>query len=125
MSNFEIKDSGNREEFTTGAVRDTADDKSRPDLISPFFLNRLGFHLANGAKKYTEWNWAKGIPSSRCWASLHRHLNAYAMGQFDEDHLAAAAFNLMAIIHNEEVTEKDAKLSLTNGVDDMPRFGQK
>jgi hypothetical protein len=47
------------------------------------------------------------------------------MGQFDEDHLAAAAFNLMAIIHNEEVTEKEAELSLDKGLHDMPRFGQK
>ena len=35
---FVVKDSGNREHFTSGAVRDTADDKPRPDLISPFIL---------------------------------------------------------------------------------------
>lgn len=122
MNSFEIKDSGQREEFSSGAVRDTADDKSRPDLISPFFLHRLGFHLARGAKKYSEWNWAKGIPSSRCAASLHRHLNAWERGETDEDHLAAAAFNLMAIIHNEEVCGKDVYLSVTDSLHDMPRF---
>ena len=69
MNSFIIKDSGNRERFATGAVRDTANDKPRPDLISPFFLMRLGEHLRKGANKYTEWNWAKGIPSSRCFES--------------------------------------------------------
>jgi len=103
---FIIRDSGQRQAFAGGAVRDTHGDKPRPDLISPFFLNRLGAWLALGAHKYGERNWEKGIPSSRCLASLWRHLLAWQRGEADEDHLSAAAFNLMAIIHNEETTRQ-------------------
>lgn len=123
-NDFVVKDSGNRESFFSGAVRDTADDKPRPDLISPFFLTRLGEHLRKGAVKYSEWNWARGIPSSRCYASCMRHLMAFAMGQRDEDHLAAAAFNIMAMIHNEEVEGK-FRLVESNPekqLSDMPKF---
>ena len=127
MNSFIVKDSGNRERFVTGAVRDTANDKPRPDLISPFFLMRLGEHLRKGANKYTEWNWAKGIPSSRCFASCMRHLMQYAMGKRDEDHLSAAAFNIMAIIHNEETEGKAAlvetgAISSVRTLNDMPKF---
>ena len=127
MNSFIVKDSGNRERFATGAVRDTANDKPRPDLISPFFMMRLGEHLRKGANKYTEWNWAKGIPSSRCFASCMRHLMQYAMGKRDEDHLSAAAFNIMAIIHNEETEGKAAlvesgSISSARTLNDMPKF---
>ena len=127
MNSFIVKDSGNRERFDTGAVRDTANDKPRPDLISPFFLMRLGEHLRKGANKYTEWNWAKGIPSSRCFESCIRHLMQYAMGKRDEDHLSAAAFNIMAIIHNEETEGKAAlvesgSISSARTLNDMPKF---
>ena len=127
MNSFIVKDSGNRERFATGAVRDTANDKPRPDLISPFFMMRLGEHLRKGANKYTEWNWAKGIPSSRCFASCMRHMMQYAMGKRDEDHLSAAAFNIMAIIHNEETEGKAAlvetgAISSVRTLNDMPKF---
>lgn len=32
---MELKDSGNRREFTTGAVRDIGDGKGRCDLLPP------------------------------------------------------------------------------------------
>ena len=118
-----LKDSGKREQFITGAVRDTATDKPRPDLISPFFLERLGEHLRKGAIKYQPWNWAKGIPSSRCYESAMRHLMRYAQGYTDEDHLAAAAFNIMAIIHNEETScFRLCKVEPTDELNDMPKF---
>ena len=123
MSDFVIKDSGERESFDTGAVRDISGTKPRPDLISPFFLERLGEHMRKGAEKYREWNWAKGIPSSRCYESAMRHLMYYAQGAVDEDHLAAAAFNIMAIIHNEEVAHRDIVLRTKPGyMNNMPRF---
>lgn len=100
-----LKDSGQRESFDTGAVRDTQDDKPRPDLISPYFLLRLGRWLGLGAKKYDERNWEKGISNSRCMASLKRHLAGYERGLTDEDHLAAVAFNVMAMVHNEEMVK--------------------
>jgi hypothetical protein len=126
MFDKQLKDSGKREQFSTGAVRDTATDKPRPDLISPFFLERLGEHLRKGAIKYQPWNWAKGIPSSRCYESAMRHLMRYAQGYTDEDHLAAAAFNIMAIIHNEETAcnETVSMAEPTDHINDMPKFIQ-
>lgn len=120
---FIVKDSGKRESFNTGAVRDTADDKPRPDLVSPFFLMRLGEHLRKGAVKYSEHNWEKGIPSSRCLASAHRHLAQFEMGDTDEDHLAAVAFNIMAIIHNQEVAKRGRELNVPEGtLNDLPVY---
>lgn len=52
MKKFKIKDSGKRQTFATGAKRDTAENKSRPDLISPFAMWRLGEHLRKGDAKY-------------------------------------------------------------------------
>lgn len=92
-----------KRKFESGAVRDSNEGKSRPDLISPYFTERLGFRLAEGAKKYAERNWEKGIPDAAFLESLERHLVAYKMGKTDEDHAAAIAFNIMGIIHNEEV----------------------
>jgi hypothetical protein len=123
--NFTVKDSGKRENFNTGAVRDTSDGKPRPDLISPFFLKRLGIHMGKGAKKYSAHNWAKGIPNSRCYESCMRHLMQFAMGDRTEDHLAAAAFNIMAMIHNEEVSADNVDFvekSGAVGLVDMPVF---
>lgn len=120
-----VKDSGNRQQFDTGAVRDTSDNKPRPDLISPFFLDRLGQHMRKGAEKYTEWNWAKGIPNSRCYESALHHLMQFAQGDVQEDHLAAAAFNIMAMIHNQEVRIRNIEYvpaAASRGLCDMPRF---
>lgn len=124
MSKFTVKDSGERQQFSTGAVRDVSTDKPRPDLISPFFLERLGHHLGKGAKKYSAWNWAKGIPNSRCYESAMRHLMQFAQGDVDEDHLSAAAFNIMVIIHNQEVAERGIVLDDVEhgGLCDMPLF---
>ena len=115
-----MHDSGNRENFNTGAVRDTASDKPRPDLISPFAEERVGQWLAKGAEKYAERNWEAGIPISRCWASLCRHKMAYQQGKRDEDHLAAIIFNAMAIMHYEEMIERG--VLPPNLLDDMPTY---
>lgn len=87
--------------FKSGAIRGKQKGKPRYDLISPYFLERLAIHLMRGAEKYGERNWEKGIPVSRHYASLLRHLMAFSMGKQDEEHLAAAACNLMFIIHTK------------------------
>lgn len=111
---FILKDSGSRREFSTGAVRDTASDKERPDLISPFAMRRVGRWMGMGAKKYGDRNWEKGMPFSVLFASLMRHALKYAMGWRDEDHLAAIVFNAQAIIHFEEMGKTE--------LDDMPHY---
>lgn len=101
---FYTKDSGARQEFDTGAKRDTQDGKPRYSLISPFAMKRLAMLMVRGAIKYDEWNWEKGMPFSRLYDSAERHLKQFYLGEEpDEDHLAAVLFNIMAIIHFEEV----------------------
>jgi hypothetical protein len=113
-------DNGKRQSFGENrAIRDTADDKPRPDLISPFAEERQGHWLLLGARKYAERNWEKGMPFSRCVASLKRHLMKYQQGKKDEDHLAAIMFNAMALIHYEEMIERGVLLAELN---DMPNY---
>jgi hypothetical protein len=108
MKKFDsVVDSGKREEFKTGAVRDINEGKPRFDLIPPLALLRIANHYANGARKYNEWNWSKGMKFSRFYESALRHLVEYALGYENEDHLSAVIFNLMSIIHFQELERKD------------------
>ena len=101
----EVKDSGVREEFETGMVRDTQDGKPRFDLLLPEgipypeqFLTRCAQHLANGAAKYSARNWEQARTQTeldRYKSSALRHLVQWFNGEEDEDHAAAVFFNLM------------------------------
>lgn len=105
---FVTKDSGKREEFSSGSLRDTQDGKPRYSLIPPEPLKRLADLYVRGADKYGEYNWTKGQPTSRILDSLMRHVEAYRSGETSEDHLAAIAWNAFAIMHFEG-TEFDDK----------------
>jgi hypothetical protein len=140
-----IKDSGNRTEFETGAVRDIQEGKGRCDLlpldvvatlISPnihtaivgmiaefhecgsvsFLYEALSMfarirfddectmllevskHFEEGAKKYGEWNWQKGIPVQRYIDSAVRHLLKWLRGDDDEPHDLAFCWNIICAI---------------------------
>ena len=114
-----MNDSKKRQTFASGAVRDTDDDKPRPDLVSPFALERLGEWLRLGAIKYEERNWERGIPISRSMASLYRHLLKFQQGVTDEDHLAAIMCNAMFIIHTSEMVRRGV---LPPSLLDMPKY---
>lgn len=145
-----IKDSGNRTEFKTGAVRDIQQGKGRFDLMPldimskvfavefadefeegsiadvlkaiadfrrtgnkrwlciaiahysqavhvdlPKLMLDVAKHFENGALKYGEHNWEKGIPVSRYIDSATRHLMKDLAGETDEDHAAAFIWNCM------------------------------
>jgi hypothetical protein len=107
MSDFVVKDSGKREDFPTGAVRDTEEGKPRYDLISIPALTRLAHHLRKGAEKYSTRNWEKGLDYSRLYSSAFRHLMQWADGNREEDHLAAVLFNVMALVHFDELGRTD------------------
>ena len=92
---MEIKDSGNRRTFSTGSVRDMADGKGRFDLCPWSAFIEISKHCENGAKKYGEHNVDKGIPTNSLCDSAARHLAKYLAGHTDEDHLLAAAWNLL------------------------------
>lgn len=136
-----IKDSGNRTEFSTGAVRDVQEGKGRCDLlpldvaaymfdderkevlqnICSFvrsadivylrqavleFCKREGWsieqmilevaiHFEEGAKKYGERNWEKGIPISRYIDSGVRHALKHFRRDDDERHDRAFCWNML------------------------------
>ena len=54
---YKIKDSGKRQEYPTGAVRDTSEDKIRWELLPLEALKRVALHCTNGAKKYDDNYW--------------------------------------------------------------------
>ena len=151
-----IKDSGERREFETGAVRDMAEGKGRFDLmplsevaklfggdrriysivtdlaaISGFgykssdafvtnaiynfvayckdkdfedvtisdiaeYMLEVAVHFEEGAKKYGERNWEKGLPFSSYLDSATRHLMKHISGMTDERHDRAFIWNLLA-----------------------------
>lgn len=90
-----IKDSGNRRTFSTGSVRDMSEGKGRMDLLAWDAIIEISKHCENGAKKYGEHNVDKGIPTNSLCDSAARHLAKYLAGHTDEDHLLAAAWNLL------------------------------
>ena len=140
-----ILDSGARQEFESGAVRDVAEGKGRCDLlpidviadilydekgldilygVRDFVKHRdvsalehaiLSFahycldwsveqmllevskHFEEGAKKYAERNWEKGIPLHCYVDSGIRHLLKHLDGYTDERHDRAFVWNMMCL----------------------------
>jgi hypothetical protein len=141
-----IKDSGERREFETGAVRDIQEGKGRCDLmpldvaaytlcddhvlkhIAQFqvsgdtlclynalctawadedihmfgdartMLLEVAKHFEEGAKKYGEYNWQKGIPTHCYIDSAVRHYLKYLRGDTDEPHDRAFVWNILCCI---------------------------
>jgi len=102
MKKFTIKDSGKRQEYASGAVRDTNEGKIRWDLLPIECLKRIAEHYTKGAKKYDDNNWKKGMPTKRFIESAWRHWGEYLLGETEEDHLSAVVFNIFGIMWNEE-----------------------
>ena len=96
-----IKDSGERTTFATGAVRDMHAGKGRMDLLPWEAIIEVSKHCEEGALKYGEHNVDKGIPIHSLVDSGARHLGKYIMGETDEPHLRAAAWNLLWAIYME------------------------
>ena len=90
-----IKDSGARTEFATGARRDIQHGKGRMDLLPWYGIMEVSKHCEEGAEKYGEHNVDKGIPLHSLCDSAARHLAKFIAGEMDEDHLRAAAWNLL------------------------------
>ena len=136
---MEIKDSGARREFETGAVRDIQEGKGRCDLmplrvVGVVLLNPTLCYIANfqedgntthlrdalassdvypdaytmmlevskhfeeGAKKYGEHNWQKGLPATCYVDSAVRHYLKWLRGDKDEPHDRAFVWNILCCI---------------------------
>lgn len=139
----EIKDSGDRTEFSTGAVRDMHEGKGRCDLMCldvvariladnvlvpihsfqesgqvDYLYDVLRFHtifedpytmflevakhFEDGARKYGESNWQKGIPVNCYIDSAVRHYLKYLRGDTDERHDRAFVWNILCCIWTVE-----------------------
>ena len=97
MADFQTKDSGVREQFAGGMVRDTQAGKPRFDLIEDGMLWRWAALMGRGAEKYGDDNWrlAQGEAElKRFKASAFRHFMQWLRGDQDEDHAAAVFFNV-------------------------------
>ncbi|WP_308718953.1 dATP/dGTP diphosphohydrolase domain-containing protein [Komagataeibacter xylinus] len=80
--------------------------KARLDYLPPDVMTALAEHMTKSmgpGKKYPERNWEKGMPLMTCYASLLRHLFAWAQGE-DRDkesgslHLVCVLWNAMAMV---------------------------
>lgn len=158
----ELKDSGARKEFGTGAVRDVADGKGRCDLLPldivgelidapelkliekfketkdikflyeaikrfAITLNvdmytmmlELSKHFEDGAKKYSENNWKKGIPLHNYINSGPRHFLKQMRGDTDEPHDRAFVWNLICCawtyVHNPDMDDIEKDMVYKNG----------
>lgn len=97
-----MQDNGTRMTYPGGGNREAREGKGREDLIEPQLIFRLGAWYELGAKKYGDRNWEKGISVKDCVASIIRHTFKYMAGWKDEDHLAAIAWNVAAIMRMEK-----------------------
>ena len=108
-------------QFDSGAVRSVAVGKGMFDLLSFWALRRLAIHMENGCKsKYLPRNWEKGLPLSRFVDSAIRHLYMGMSGMKDEDHFAAAFWNIHGFLHIQEMIRMD---KLPKELDDLPDYG--
>src|SRR5690348_2093930 len=89
-------------EFETGAVRSSDADNVRYDLISPIALDEIAKTYHEGASKYGDHNWLKGMPVSDLLNHALRHVYLFLSGDRSEPHLPHAAWGLMAAIHSHK-----------------------
>jgi len=81
-------------------------EKIRLELFPTEALNEIGKILTFGAKKYSDWNWAKGFKWSRLIGASLRHLLAWKAGvNKDEEtgisHLAHLGCCVLFLLQHE------------------------
>lgn len=89
------------QQFPTGAVRGGDVSHLRYDLISPIALRSIAQTCAEGAAKYSDFNWEKGMDVPSLLNHAINHVYSYLAGDRTEPHLSHAAWNCMAAIHSE------------------------
>lgn len=130
MTEFETKDSGERQRWESGMQRDVQVGKPRFALMwtkrQPYedqMVTRYAKLLARGAEKYDDRNWEEGsgqVELDYAYESLGRHTAQLICGETDEDHAAAVWFNTQLIEYlrwrmaqNEPKAAEKARLALT------------
>lgn len=84
-------------------MRDNA-GKPRVDLIPPEPILELGRVYEFGSRKYAEWNWLKGFKWLSVYASMGRHMLAWASGETHDKesglhHMAHVMWGCCTLIH--------------------------
>jgi len=94
---------GTTAKFGTGAVRSSDVEEFRYDLISPIGLREVARACAEGAGKYGDWNWEKGMPVNDLLNHVLAHIYKFLGGDRSEPHLGHAAWGMIAAIHSHEL----------------------
>lgn len=98
----DLNKTGEKRVFSSGAHRDAARGKGSMISLPAASMIRLAKHYEVGAEAYGALNYQKGMPMSELYNSAMRHMFKYADGQDDEDHLSAAAWNILGMMFMEE-----------------------
>lgn len=101
----ELPSSGKISEFETGAQRDTMEGKGVPSHLPTKALMRVSKRFEDGARKYNDHNWRKGIKLSRYVDAIYRHLWAFLDGKDEEDHVGAIIWNSMCLSETYDMIE--------------------
>lgn len=116
---------GKRTEYVSGALRSERTGRGRYDLVSPHGLRRLAVQYEEGGVQKGDRNWEKGFPISRALCSAIGHIYDHLMGDRSEDHLAAGAWQLFAVMHFEEEIKRGKLPCLLDDVSFNPETGAK
>ncbi len=111
---------GSAVEYSSGAVRSSDAESLRYDLITPIGLAAVAAACAEGARKYDDFNWEKGMPANDLLNHALRHIYMFLSGNRDEDHLGHAAWNVMGAIHSLEVWPELNEGKLRTGYCEAP-----
>lgn len=90
-------------QFESGAVRSSCAEDARYDLVSPIGLEAVARACKEGAEKYGDFNWERGMPAHDLLNHALRHIYKWLGGDRNEEHLGHAAWGVMAAIHSMEV----------------------
>jgi len=127
---YKTKDSGQREQYNSGMVRDTQQGKPGFHFLltdQPYedqLLTRWAALMSRGAEKYGNRNWQKAESKEeleRFKASAFRHFIQWFCGENDEDHAAAVLFNINAaeyVKHKREVLDSENPTGHSSSYDD-------
>jgi hypothetical protein len=94
---------GTTAKFGTGAVRSSTFEDFRYDLVSPIGLREVARACAEGAQKYSDYNWERGMPVHDLLNHAIAHIYQFLAGDRSEPHLGHAGWNLLAAIHSHEL----------------------
>jgi hypothetical protein len=119
MSDDIKRESGEKRVFSTGAKRQASAGKGMPSLMPGDALIDIAKHFEKGAVVHGGRNWEKGLPLSSILDSLERHLQQEKMGETDEPHARALAWNAMVYLATKLRIEKGI---LPPELADMPSY---